>query len=158
MAAANDIGGASLDELVQRRLRAAGTASRTGTASGAGTTSETGTTSGIGRASGTGTTSAGAASVMGAASAIGRADRGQPLPLSAGQQQMWILHLLAPKSPAYLMTWTLRLTGRLDREAMRRAWERVVERHEILRTRYSAEGGQPVQIRTLRTACGGRER
>ena len=105
MAARNDIGGATLDELVQRRLRAAGTAS-----------------------------------------AIGRADRGQPLPLSAGQQQMWILHLLAPKSPAYLMTWSLRLTGRLDQEAMRGAWERVVERHEILRTRYSVDGEQPVQV------------
>lgn len=80
------------------------------------------------------------------ASVIGRADRGQPLPLSAGQQQMWVLHLLAPASPAYLMTWSLRLSGRLNPESMRMAWEKVVERHEILRTRYSGGAEQPVQI------------
>ncbi len=56
---------------------------------------------------------------------------------------MWILQQLDPASPAYLMTWVLRLSGPLDTESLRRAWERVTERHEILRTRYgpgSADG------------------
>jgi non-ribosomal peptide synthetase component F len=77
---------------------------------------------------------------------IGAADRGRPLPLSAGQQQMWLLHQFDPASPAYLMTWVLRLSGRLDTEGLRWAWERVVERHEILRTRYASGGDEPVQI------------
>jgi non-ribosomal peptide synthetase component F/acyl carrier protein len=76
---------------------------------------------------------------------IGRADRGQPLPLSAGQEQMWFLHRFDPAGPAYLMSWVLRLTGGLDSEGLRRAWERVVERHEILRTRYAGDD-EPVQI------------
>ncbi len=67
---------------------------------------------------------------------ITSADRTRPLPLSGGQQQMWILQQLDPASPAYLMTWVLRLSGPLDTESLRRAWERVTERHEILRTRY----------------------
>jgi non-ribosomal peptide synthetase component F/acyl carrier protein len=78
--------------------------------------------------------------------AIGRADRDRPLRLSAGQQQMWFLHRFDPASPAYLMTWALRLSGPFDAEAMRRAWERIVERHEILRTRYDQPGDEPVQI------------
>lgn len=78
---------------------------------------------------------------------IGRADRDRPeLALSVGQQQMWLLHQFAPASPAYLMTWTLRLSGPLDIEAMRWAWERVVDRHEILRTRYVPRGEEPAQV------------
>jgi non-ribosomal peptide synthetase component F/acyl carrier protein len=77
---------------------------------------------------------------------IGRADRGTPLPLSAGQRQMWVLHQLDPSSPAYLMSWALRLTGDLDVEAVRRAWEQLVHRHEILRTRYAQPGDEPVQL------------
>jgi non-ribosomal peptide synthetase component F/acyl carrier protein len=77
---------------------------------------------------------------------IGRADRALPLPLSAGQRQMWVLHRLDPAGPAYLMTWVLRLSGPLDVEAVARAWEQVVERHEILRTRYAQDGDEPVQI------------
>ncbi|MDG4830679.1 condensation domain-containing protein [Solwaraspora sp. WMMD1047] len=75
---------------------------------------------------------------------IDRVDRGGPLPLSAGQQQMWVLHRLDPASPAYLMAWTLRLVGEVDVEALRWAWERLVHRHEILRTRYGQPGDEPV--------------
>ncbi|MFC8454579.1 condensation domain-containing protein [Kitasatospora sp. NPDC057223] len=78
---------------------------------------------------------------------IGRADRSRPLPLSSGQQQMWLLHQLAPTSQAYLMTWTLRLSGHLDVGALGRSWGRIVERHEILRTRYlQDDGGEPRQV------------
>jgi non-ribosomal peptide synthetase component F/acyl carrier protein len=77
--------------------------------------------------------------------AIGRADRGQPLPLSAGQQQMWFLHRFDPASSAYLMSWVLRVHGPLDAEGLRWAWEKVVHRHEILRTRYAGDD-QPAQI------------
>jgi non-ribosomal peptide synthetase component F/acyl carrier protein len=78
---------------------------------------------------------------------IGKADRSRPeLPLSVGQQQMWLLHRFAPTSPAYLMTWTLRLSGPLDTDAMRWAWERVVDRHEILRTRYVLRDEEPAQV------------
>ncbi|MEV5158432.1 condensation domain-containing protein [Streptomyces sp. NPDC053728] len=73
-------------------------------------------------------------------------DRTGPLPLSSGQQQMWLLHQLAPAGRAYLMTWTLRLSGRLDTEALRGAWETLVERHEILRTRYRQIDDVPHQI------------
>ena len=75
-----------------------------------------------------------------------RADRDRPRSASAGQQQMWILHQLEPASPAYLMTWAVRLYGPLDGEALRAAWERVVARHEVLRTRYAHTEGTLHQI------------
>ncbi|MFD5920091.1 condensation domain-containing protein [Kitasatospora sp. NPDC058201] len=74
------------------------------------------------------------------------ADRSRPLPLSSGQQQMWLLHQFAPTGRAYLMTWTLRLSGPLDTEALRRSWERLVTRHEILRTRYQQIDDEPCQL------------
>ncbi|MFF9063170.1 condensation domain-containing protein [Streptomyces sp. NPDC014882] len=74
------------------------------------------------------------------------ADRAGPLPLSSGQRQMWLLHQLAPASRAYLMTWTLRVTGPLHAEGLRRSWERLADRHEILRTRYQRFGDTPRQI------------
>lgn len=38
-----------------------------------------------------------------------------------------------------------RLRGAVDVQAMRRAWARVLEHHEVLRTRYRMEGAEPVQ-------------
>ncbi|MFF0091755.1 amino acid adenylation domain-containing protein [Streptomyces canus] len=77
---------------------------------------------------------------------IPRADRTVALPLSYGQQQMWFLSRLEPDSPEYLVPLVLRLRGTLDTEALERAWQGVVGRHEILRTRYELAGDEPVQI------------
>ncbi|WP_189151941.1 non-ribosomal peptide synthetase, partial [Streptomyces lacrimifluminis] len=77
---------------------------------------------------------------------IPRADRDAPLPLSHGQEQMWFLSRLEPDSSEYLVPLVLRLRGDLDAEALQRAWQGVLERHEILRTRYVLEGDEPVQV------------
>ena len=72
--------------------------------------------------------------------------RNSRLPLSSGQRQLWFLSQLAPDSPEYLVPLTLRLRGALDEQVLRRAWSELVRRHEILRTRYEASGGEPVQV------------
>ncbi|MFD9887229.1 amino acid adenylation domain-containing protein [Streptomyces alboflavus] len=77
--------------------------------------------------------------------ALPRADRSAPLPLSSGQQQMWFLNQLDPESPEYLVPMALRFTGPLDGEALLHAWARVLDRHEILRTRYAMGDEGPVQ-------------
>ena len=74
-----------------------------------------------------------------------RAQHG-PMPLSFAQQRMWFLHQLEPGSPLYNMPMAVRLSGRLDVEAVRRALNAIVERHEVLRTRFEATDGIPVQI------------
>src|SRR5205823_5510054 len=47
-------------------------------------------------------------------------------------------------SEAYHIAGGLRLTGALERSALRRALDRIVARHEALRTTFVVEDGQPV--------------
>ncbi|MBB6421373.1 non-ribosomal peptide synthetase [Streptomyces sp. AK010] len=72
----------------------------------------------------------------GAVRPLGPAERDRPQPLSSGQWRLWLLDRVDPA--AYLVTWALRLTGRLDRAALEGALEELFARHEILRTRYPA--------------------
>ncbi|MFD5780299.1 amino acid adenylation domain-containing protein [Streptomyces sp. NPDC126933] len=73
-------------------------------------------------------------------------DRDGPQALSHGQQQMWFLSRLDPESWEYSVPVVLRLRGALDADALRRGFEELVARHEILRTRYRLDGAEPVQL------------
>ncbi len=77
---------------------------------------------------------------------IERADRDRSLPLAAAQQRLWFLDQWNPGSAAYNAPLALRLTGPLDPAVLGRALTGVVERHEILRTRYGSADGLPHQI------------
>ncbi|MEV6075920.1 amino acid adenylation domain-containing protein [Streptomyces sp. NPDC052069] len=77
---------------------------------------------------------------------IPRADRSAPLRLSPGQEQMWFLSRLDPDSTQYLVPLIVRLTGELDTAALAESWQRLTDRHEILRTRYGVAGEEPVQL------------
>ncbi|WP_033439096.1 non-ribosomal peptide synthetase [Saccharothrix sp. NRRL B-16314] len=68
------------------------------------------------------------------------------LPTSFGQQRLWFLDQLEPGSSEYLIPLAFRLEGPLDPAALHRAVARVAARHEVLRTRYTGEGGTPRQI------------
>ncbi|MFR9769176.1 amino acid adenylation domain-containing protein [Nocardia sp. SC052] len=77
---------------------------------------------------------------------LARVRRPDRIPLSPAQQRMWLLNRLEPDSPAYNMPFAVRLTGTLDLPALRQALADVIERHEVLRTRYPvAADGQPYQ-------------
>ncbi|TYZ39320.1 non-ribosomal peptide synthetase, partial [Ralstonia solanacearum] len=73
------------------------------------------------------------------------ADRGEPLPLSFAQQRLWFLAQMEGGSEAYHIPVGLRLKGELDEEALRRALDRIVARHEALRTCFEVQEGQAVQ-------------
>ncbi|MGJ7904487.1 amino acid adenylation domain-containing protein [Lysobacter sp. 1R34A] len=74
------------------------------------------------------------------------ADRSAPLPLSWAQQRLWFLDQLdSAAGAAYHMPAALRLSGRLDRAVLQATLDRVVARHEILRTCFVAGDGEPVQ-------------
>ncbi|HEV7919166.1 MAG TPA: non-ribosomal peptide synthase/polyketide synthase [Thermoanaerobaculia bacterium] len=87
--------------------------------------------------------------------AIPAVPREGALPLSFAQQRLWFLDQLEEGSAQYNMPAALRLRGALDREALQRAFDALVGRHEVLRTRF-VDGAQvidepaPVHIRTLR--------
>ncbi|RKG63993.1 amino acid adenylation domain-containing protein, partial [Corallococcus sp. CA054B] len=72
--------------------------------------------------------------------------RTQKLPASFAQQRLWVLEQLDPGLAAYNMPFSLRLTGALNLEALRRALELVVHRHEALRTTLRQDSGAPVQV------------
>ncbi|HSU17577.1 non-ribosomal peptide synthetase [Longimicrobium sp.] len=73
------------------------------------------------------------------------ADRDRPLALSFAQQRLWFLEQLGGMDGAYHVPNRLRLQGELDRDALVRALERIVARHEVLRTSFALVDGEPVQ-------------
>ncbi|WP_337459730.1 condensation domain-containing protein, partial [Pseudomonas asplenii] len=66
--------------------------------------------------------------------------RAQDLPLSLAQQRLWFLDRLDhAASIAYHLPAALHLRGRLDRKALQRALDRIVARHESLRTTFERQ-------------------
>jgi amino acid adenylation domain-containing protein len=68
------------------------------------------------------------------------------LPLSFAQERLWFLDQLEPGSTVYNMSGALRLTGRLDIDALERSLNEVVRRHEALRTSFTTIEGAPRQV------------
>ncbi|WP_439957803.1 amino acid adenylation domain-containing protein [Micromonospora echinofusca] len=69
-----------------------------------------------------------------------------PLPTTSAQRRMWFLDQLEPGSSEYLVPLVRRLSGPLGPAALLGAVDDLVARHEVLRTRYLAEDGTPVQV------------
>src|SRR5215470_2417173 len=67
-------------------------------------------------------------------------------PLSYAQRRLWFLDQLEPGKTAYVIGVTLRLQGELQVAALAAAVRELVQRHEVLRTRFVAQGGEPVQV------------
>jgi amino acid adenylation domain-containing protein/non-ribosomal peptide synthase protein (TIGR01720 family) len=66
-------------------------------------------------------------------------------PCSFSQQRLWFVQQLEPASTAYNAVMALRLRGPLDRQALQKALDALVHRHEILRTTFALED-EPVQV------------
>jgi amino acid adenylation domain-containing protein len=72
--------------------------------------------------------------------------RDHPLPLSFGQRRQWFLDRMQPGSVEWLAPLAIRLPARYGRVVVRQALDALVARHEVLRTRYPMQDGEPVQI------------
>ena len=72
--------------------------------------------------------------------------RDRALPLSFSQQRLWFIHQLEPDSTAYNVPISVRLRGKLDIPALKQSINDIVVRHEVLRTKFSARNGQPIQV------------
>ena len=81
------------------------------------------------------------------------ASRAEALPLSFAQQRLWFLAQMEGGSEAYHIPLGLRLAGPLDRDALKRALDRIVSRHEALRTSFERIEEQTVQ-RIAPPDCG----
>ncbi len=73
------------------------------------------------------------------------APRPAEVPLSPAQRRLYFLDQLAPGSAEYLMPAAWRLAGRLDADALERAIDDLVRRHDQLRTRFPSREGVPFQ-------------
>ncbi|MEM9174954.1 MAG: amino acid adenylation domain-containing protein, partial [Myxococcota bacterium] len=67
-------------------------------------------------------------------------------PVSDAQRRQWLLAELAPESPLYGIPTAIRITGTVSFEALDFAMQTVVERHEMLRTRFEERDGEVVGV------------
>jgi len=77
---------------------------------------------------------------------IPRRPEGKPAPLSFAQQRLWFIDQIEPGSPAYHVATALRLRGHLDHHSLKLALQHVIDRHEILRSRFPTIDGAPAQM------------
>jgi hypothetical protein len=67
-------------------------------------------------------------------------------PLSLGQRRLWFLDQLTVGNIAYNSPAAYRIRGPLDTGALAGAMAHVVDRHDVLRTRYAVTGGEPYPV------------
>ena len=80
------------------------------------------------------------------ASPIQPVSRNEKLPLSFAQQRLWFLSQLEPASIVYHRSLALRITGKLQTQAIEQCLNEIVRRHEVLRTNFQVIDGEPVQV------------
>ncbi|MCX5150225.1 amino acid adenylation domain-containing protein [Streptomyces sp. NBC_00320] len=85
-----------------------------------------------------------AARQAGAASVV-PVDRSGLLPLSFAQERMWFLDRMSDVGDEYVLWFSWRMRGGLDRDAWQGALNEVVARHEALRTALVEVDGRPAQ-------------
>jgi amino acid adenylation domain-containing protein len=75
-----------------------------------------------------------------------RGARGGPAPASFAQERLWFLAQLERDSPTYNVPGALRVRGPLDTRMLQRALQEIVNRHDVLRTRFEEVNGVPMQV------------
>jgi hypothetical protein len=70
----------------------------------------------------------------------------EPRVLSIGQQRLWYLSQLTPNNAAYNVPYSSRIQGPLDAVSLKKAFEAIIGRHEVLRTVILSPGGAPVPV------------
>ncbi len=72
--------------------------------------------------------------------------QGVEVPVTNGQQELWLFQQMHPESAAYNVPQAWELRGEVDVAGLNRAIEAVVRKHEVLRTRYEPRGDGVVQV------------
>ena len=67
-------------------------------------------------------------------------------PQSFAQQRLWFLSQLEPDSSAYNVATVVKLSGAIDVAALERSLNTIVDRHEALRTTFSQDNDEPIQV------------
>ncbi len=67
------------------------------------------------------------------------------IPLSFGQERLWFIDKLEGTTQYHIPV-LLRLKGTLDRTLLQKAFEKIIERHHVLRTVLAENAGSPFQV------------
>ncbi|MEM8529467.1 MAG: non-ribosomal peptide synthase/polyketide synthase [Chloroflexota bacterium] len=67
-------------------------------------------------------------------------------PLSFAQQRLWLIEQLQPGLAAYNISHALRMAGLINTAAVKAGFQKLIERHEVLRTTFAIIDDQPVQV------------
>jgi thioesterase domain-containing protein/acyl carrier protein len=73
-------------------------------------------------------------------------DRNHPLSLSFTQERLWFLEQLGASGSAYNIPFAFRLQGNLNFAALEQSLNALLQRHEALRTTFTAAANQPFQV------------
>ncbi len=79
-------------------------------------------------------------------SAAAPAISGTVAPLSVAQEALWYRAVLAPTALTYNEAISIRKDGPLDVDALQRAFNAIIGRHEAWRTTFDTVNGEPVQV------------
>jgi amino acid adenylation domain-containing protein len=82
---------------------------------------------------------------IGRGNRTGHTGRTGPAPLSDAQRRLWFIDQMGAAPGLYNMSGVLRLRGRLNLQALEESLNRIIDRHESLRTSFPAIDGAPVQ-------------
>ena len=83
---------------------------------------------------------------------VERVARDQDMPLSFAQQRLWFLNQFETGdsehniSTSYNMPAAIRIKGNLDTKILKKAFQKLVERHESLRTSFLIDNGRATQV------------
>ncbi len=73
-------------------------------------------------------------------------ENNENIPLSFAQERLWFLDQLEPNSPFYNIPEFYRIKGDIDLNVLEVAFNKIVERHESLRTYFISKDGIPSQV------------
>jgi amino acid adenylation domain-containing protein len=81
-----------------------------------------------------------------ASSSIKPVTREKPLPLSFAQARLWFIDQLDTANSSYNLFAAVRLTGEFKLAILEQSLNKIIKRHEILRTNFVEVDGQTVQV------------
>lgn len=81
-----------------------------------------------------------------AESRVTSVSRADGVPLSFAQQRLWFLYQMDGKSATYNIPACRRIFGKIDVESLQKSLNKIVRRHEVLRTNFATKGEIEQQI------------
>ncbi|MGN1224058.1 MAG: amino acid adenylation domain-containing protein, partial [Ruminococcus sp.] len=76
---------------------------------------------------------------------IPQAAQKESYPMSSAQKRIYLVQCMDPTSTAYNIPQCIRIIGNVDVTRMKETFQKMIDRHEILRTCFLLESGNPVQ-------------